>query len=623
MPDALLAAARGLTRRLLPHAIELVILALLAVAAVAAGPPALMSHEVLSHGPANAPETLANMVGHNLTNGGAGLILVFWLLLLTRLVRWRALFVVLAVALPVAGLLAFHVTWVLPIMREVAGEPTHSILRPGIPVSIALLSLRPGLLLLVPVLAALYATRRGWSPLLYALGWAGGMAVMLAGFRLFWTGTWENGLVPAIVLNGVFAAAMVSLPLQRRRMEALTGIALTRNPDPPLRPASGLASTLGHAGLVIVLAATAFLSAASYYEHRMARLVSYGADPTHVSPGAVDAYPVLRNGFVRDPPRGTSPAGEAVQAMAGSVPEFDRRMLDGIPVMGPEHLRAYVGAADRTALDRYLAEMAPYLATFREAAEADTCMVHEPDRLVLPDFLVVRSAARALDLRAALALLDGRTTDALADIETLFRFGGVLGSDPSGIVVQHMIASAVRGIGISAAQKHYLATRDDPAAARALADTLERIRTVVCVSFPAETIRRTEMGFWPMVPYYEMVVPGLNRAYVLFYANWAAYDQLRLRLALDAYRRGHGAFPGALDALVPAFLRRLPREPFEGNPYTYALANGEPVITVPFLERITDRNLVTNLLRGARELEEAGAEHVKKTRARETEQATP
>ena len=49
------------------------------------------------------------------------------------------------------------------------------------------------------------------------------------------------------------------------------------------------------------------------------------------------------------------------------------------------------------------------------------------------------------------------------------------------------------------------------------------------------------MGFWPMVPFYEMVVPGLNRAYVFFYANWAAYDQLRLRLALDAYRRDHGA----------------------------------------------------------------------------------
>ena len=59
-----------------------------------------------------------------------------------------------------------------------------------------------------------------------------------------------------------------------------------------------------------------------------------------------------------------------------------------------------------------------------------------------------------------------------------------------------------------------------------------------------------------------------------------AYNNLLLtELALRAYREGRGAYPASLNALVPAYLPRVPLDPFtDGQPLRYRLANGRPLL---------------------------------------------
>jgi hypothetical protein len=47
------------------------------------------------------------------------------------------------------------------------------------------------------------------------------------------------------------------------------------------------------------------------------------------------------------------------------------------------------------------------------------------------------------------------------------------------------------------------------------------------------------------------------------------FDVLAVQGALIRYDARHGAYPGSLDKLVPAFLSTLPRDPGTGRPYSY------------------------------------------------------
>jgi len=59
-------------------------------------------------------------------------------------------------------------------------------------------------------------------------------------------------------------------------------------------------------------------------------------------------------------------------------------------------------------------------------------------------------------------------------------------------------------------------------------------------------------------------------------------------IALELYRRRHGSFPARLDDLTPQFLPVAPRDPFDGEPLRYRLAEGRPVVYSVGLDRVDD-----------------------------------
>jgi len=55
-------------------------------------------------------------------------------------------------------------------------------------------------------------------------------------------------------------------------------------------------------------------------------------------------------------------------------------------------------------------------------------------------------------------------------------------------------------------------------------------------------------------------------------------DGVLIAIALEMYRRRHGAWPAALDEMVPAFLPAAPVDRCDGRPMRYALVEGRPVV---------------------------------------------
>jgi hypothetical protein len=78
----------------------------------------------------------------------------------------------------------------------------------------------------------------------------------------------------------------------------------------------------------------------------------------------------------------------------------------------------------------------------------------------------------------------------------------------------------------------------------------------------------------PADPWVEEIVPIYDQAYFHCAGSDTQDDLVELALALRAYRQEHhGAYPASLGALAPAYLARLPIDPFGGGatPYHYRL----------------------------------------------------
>jgi hypothetical protein len=95
----------------------------------------------------------------------------------------------------------------------------------------------------------------------------------------------------------------------------------------------------------------------------------------------------------------------------------------------------------------------------------------------------------------------------------------------------------------------------------------ETEKTYIARWTPAERLR------W--LPLTDIVV-GRYRLIV----EWSrtSRDALLVAIALEQHRRKHGAYPEALEALVPAFLEAVPPDRFTGDPLGYKLVDGRPLI---------------------------------------------
>lgn len=66
-----------------------------------------------------------------------------------------------------------------------------------------------------------------------------------------------------------------------------------------------------------------------------------------------------------------------------------------------------------------------------------------------------------------------------------------------------------------------------------------------------------------------MMLPGLERATVLWVRGVAANRAMRAALACERHRLARGEWPGDLEALVPEYLETVPLDPFDGQAIRY------------------------------------------------------
>ena len=66
-----------------------------------------------------------------------------------------------------------------------------------------------------------------------------------------------------------------------------------------------------------------------------------------------------------------------------------------------------------------------------------------------------------------------------------------------------------------------------------------------------------------------MMIPALDQAHGKAAHRDAILRGMALFLATQAYETEHGAPPERLNQLVPEFLPRVPKDPFDGKPFRY------------------------------------------------------
>jgi len=76
-----------------------------------------------------------------------------------------------------------------------------------------------------------------------------------------------------------------------------------------------------------------------------------------------------------------------------------------------------------------------------------------------------------------------------------------------------------------------------------------------------------------------LMLPGLGAGARRFAYAQSSVNLARTAIALERYRLAQGAYPEALDALVPQFIAKLPHDVIGGQPLHYHLeANGQFVL---------------------------------------------
>jgi len=446
-----------------------------------------------------------------------------------------------------------HQTFAHPILAH------HAELRLGILVPAYIMPLRSVLLVLLPFLIAVYCIRRRFAWWRYTLGWLAGWALVFGAlFQSLPEGT--DFLFAA--LNLAFIAFMARLPLQRRTLENMLGTPLAGGPsDSVSRTRHTLSSLFGHAMVLFLVLLVMGFGVVGHYEQKLVQSIDKGPSPPYYSPALVNAYDSMKDLFNKKKSKQMS--------LQTSMQREEYSLLSSMGRTPRPLFEEIWTEVDPAALEQQFAPLQPGFDAFAQASKADYCLFHDGERRVIPHFINLRLVSQGLAMRARLRMHQGRSAEALADIETLLKVAGLLNTDQSGTLVHHLIAAAIRGVAISTAGDYFLFYRQDAAALDQLQRMLERNAPRVRMDFPSEILKRSEPGFGPVVPYFEIMAPGMIAVSGGFYWRWVQFDHLLLGLALESYRRDQGRYPDRLEDLVPKYMARLPLDPVEGKPYSY------------------------------------------------------
>ncbi len=86
----------------------------------------------------------------------------------------------------------------------------------------------------------------------------------------------------------------------------------------------------------------------------------------------------------------------------------------------------------------------------------------------------------------------------------------------------------------------------------------------------------TGLSRWYVIP--KLLLPALARYREQVAHTQARAGATRLGLALEAYKRDHGAYPIYLDVPAPDYIGEMPEDPFTGEPYVYRREGGGFVV---------------------------------------------
>jgi hypothetical protein len=75
-----------------------------------------------------------------------------------------------------------------------------------------------------------------------------------------------------------------------------------------------------------------------------------------------------------------------------------------------------------------------------------------------------------------------------------------------------------------------------------------------------------------------VMMPSLSNLHATVERYLGRRDAIVTALALEAYRRQHGAYPSTLDELTPALLPAVPADRIDGQPLRYRLVEGKPLL---------------------------------------------
>jgi len=461
------------------------------------------------------------------------------------------------------GLLFWKVSY--PVIQYVDRGFSHPIMvkhrdmLPDVLVPGIFMPLRSVLLVLLPFLIAVYCVRRGFAWWKYLLGW---LACWVIVFGVLFLRLPEVKDTVFVALNLVFIFLLARLPLQHRTLENMLGIPLAGAPsDSVSRARRALSSLFGHAMVLFLVLLVMGFAVLGHYERKMMQTIMKGPTPPFYSPALVNAYDSMKDLFNKKKSKRMT--------LETSMPREEYNLLSSMYRTPRPLFEEIWSVVDPATLEQMLTPLQPGFDAFAKAARADYCLFHDGERGVTPHFINLRLVSYGLMMRARLRIHQGRTAEALADIETVLKVAGLLNTDPTGTLVVHMIGVALRANAISAAGDYFLFYRQDPAALDQLRQMLERNASVVRIAFPSEILRHSEPGFGPVVPFFEIVMPGVIRAGEAFYWRWVQFDQLLLGTALESYRRDQGRYPDRLEELVPKYMTRLPLDPIEGELYPY------------------------------------------------------
>lgn len=501
------------------------------------------------------------------------------LLVVTRLVRNRLLFLVTAALLIIGGFgIEYHREASFVVVAKAMCDEARldvdllpRLLLPGPIVQVAKLSIW-GLLCF---LGGLYFVRRGYAWWKFALGslLTGWLVVFALVPLMFGCGSY---LVEQPIAFTVVGLAIVTLPFQRRRLEHLLQFPLHQvtSPEEPAVPRERSLGVqiIGHLillGLALTLAGLAYIGQA---EFRQLDLELYGPPPQLRAASDVNAYPYFKGHFLRDPDFKLPNAfAEAAAAENGVSDGFrDTKYWNGEG-----------GVRTRKAL----IQISEWLDAMTTASMAD--YFEPPKRSTLPEFLAMRECSRAMVTRAFVRMLDGDTTGALVDMQATLRFGGVLKDNP--LLLSQMIGIAIRGMATRVGYEFYRRFKNDSAAMEAFRETLESNREVGSSAVNWVAILRGDAGLQPVVPNADTMLPAFLRAYFNALGRLAQFGQLRIAVALECYKARHGAYPVSLDALAPELLQRVPVDPYKGRPYEYKVEGGQfSMMTHSATEKVFD-----------------------------------